>query len=260
MLKIYNFHPRTREFIGESFAEIDQLETELNNPKYNEIESEIDVDQSEIEVNSENIKEIDDQQIDTIIENVYYYNKDLATEIPPPEVGKNEVACFFNEWIIKPDFRGETYYHTKTREPFVINFIGEIPDYLQKVEPPIPVAEIRKNLQELISNKKKEIAYGGLNIGNAIFSTAKEDQGLVLSTIMAFNSGVITEICWKCKDELGQDIFVNFTKNEFLTAFSQGIAFVNTQFYKEKAFLDELNSAELTDEFNSDFKARVEAW
>ena len=53
-----------------------------------------------------------------------------CTTIKPPTISEKEVAIFDktkNQWMIKEDHRGETYYNKETKEEAVINFIGEIP-------------------------------------------------------------------------------------------------------------------------------------
>lgn len=61
-----------------------------------------------------------------------------ATTIAPPTVGENEVAVFEGgKWVIKPDYRGATYYCKNTGEKYVIEQIGEEPsDDLTDTPPP----------------------------------------------------------------------------------------------------------------------------
>ncbi len=89
-MKIYNYHSNTKEFIGESYAQLDPLETELQN------------------------------------KNIYLTPKYATTE-NPPIVKVEEVAVFENGWVIKEDHRGKTVFDTATAEPMVIDQIGPMP-------------------------------------------------------------------------------------------------------------------------------------
>lgn len=60
-------------------------------------------------------------------QNVYLLPSN-ATEIAPPEVQSNQIACFLEgDWVIKSDFRGQTYYDSNNNyNPVIINFIGDV--------------------------------------------------------------------------------------------------------------------------------------
>lgn len=51
-----------------------------------------------------------------------------ATDLAPPPVGSNESAVFEAEaWLIKPDYRGQTYYDTTSKEEINLT-LGQAPD------------------------------------------------------------------------------------------------------------------------------------
>jgi hypothetical protein len=108
-MKIYNYHPITKEYTGESIADIDPEESKL-------------------------------KKKDVFL---VPYN---ATEKQPPAKSKNKVACFENDkWIIKPDFRGKTGFHRETREEIIITEIGDLPGYFSETKP-LPT---KKELEEI---------------------------------------------------------------------------------------------------------------
>ncbi len=89
-MKIYNYHSTTKEFLRESFAQLDPLESELQN------------------------------------KDIYLIPKHATTE-EPPITKVEEVAVFENGWIIKEDYRGKTVFDTTTAESMVIDQIGLMP-------------------------------------------------------------------------------------------------------------------------------------
>ena len=98
-MKIYNFNKITGEFLGESTAHIDPLETQQQE------------------------------------KNVYLMPAN-ATLIAPPTVNKNEVAIFNGEqWEIKKDFRGQKVFNKNSREETTIKNIGEIDANFTKIAP-----------------------------------------------------------------------------------------------------------------------------
>lgn len=161
MKKIYNYHPITNEYIGESTADIDPLESKIQK------------------------KEI-------------YLAPANSTELKPPITYTNQVACFESgQWIVKPDFRGQTYYDKETREPIIINFIGNIPENYT-LELPIlvlSVDKLKENLQNEITLKFQEkinqgkqtsiqaIPEGGTELENIIMDYAPEDLSLFSASI-----------------------------------------------------------------------------
>lgn len=91
-MKIYNYHSTTKEFLRESFAQLDPLESELQN------------------------------------KDIYLIPKYATTE-EPPITKVEEVTVFENEsWSIEEDHRGKTMFDTTTAESMVIDQIGPMPD------------------------------------------------------------------------------------------------------------------------------------
>ena len=85
-MKIYNYHPVTKEFIGDSIADKSPLESDI------------------------------------------YLIPANSTDIQPPDAQANQVAVFEdNDWIIKPDFRGQIVYKKSDLSEIIIQEIGEIP-------------------------------------------------------------------------------------------------------------------------------------
>ena len=59
----------------------------------------------------------------------WLYNPRTSTLIPPPETGPDQTACFINgAWIVKADYRGQTYWDTTTKEAHIIQALGVEPD------------------------------------------------------------------------------------------------------------------------------------
>lgn len=99
MERIYNYHPKTKELLGDGFADPCPL-----NP-------------------------------DGFLVPAY------ATTIEPPDVKANEKQVFDEKkqkWSIVPDFRGQIYYNTSTKEAVRIEGLGIKPDLkiLTEITPP----------------------------------------------------------------------------------------------------------------------------
>ena len=63
-----------------------------------------------------------------------YLLPSMATFKEPPKTGENEVAIWNgSDWIIEPDFRGETQINIETRESSIIDYVGEVKSGFQKV-------------------------------------------------------------------------------------------------------------------------------
>lgn len=138
-MKIYNYHPITKEYLGESTADESPLEPEV------------------------------------------FLIPANATRIIPPEIGENQTAVFENnEWVIKPDFRGKIYYNKSTRQQVIIDFIGNIPDTLQKTKPPLPLYELKQ-----MKKQENEAAITGKTFFNTSFGN------LGLDTIVGSLSTVL---------------------------------------------------------------------
>lgn len=97
-MKIYNYHHQTKEYMGESNASVDPLESKNQ-----------------------------DKSIFLIPAN--------ATKIKPRGCAKNEVAIFpDNKWVIKKDYRG-IWFDKTTKERVIIDEIGIDNTNLTKLEP-----------------------------------------------------------------------------------------------------------------------------
>ena len=60
-----------------------------------------------------------------------------ATTTAPPATGENEVAVFEGgEWVLKPDYRGQTFYVKATKEAVTITEIGVEPEESMTDVPP----------------------------------------------------------------------------------------------------------------------------
>ena len=63
-----------------------------------------------------------------------YLLPSMATFKEPPKTEENEVAIWNgSDWIIEPDFRGETQINIETRESSIIDYVGEVKSGFQKV-------------------------------------------------------------------------------------------------------------------------------
>jgi hypothetical protein len=174
-----------------------------------------------------------------------------------------DIAINLDKLVPQAKYRGSLVENTQEAyESLSWEDAREKPDWSQIIacNNQLQLDLITKHLKTLLRLKKQAVAYGGYkfikNGQDYCFGTAKEDIGMILSTVMSFNSNLISTIDWKCNDNK----FVTLDKAEFLNLYAQGTAFVNEQFNKEKTFLEEVEDAELTDEFVADFKARVEVW
>lgn len=79
-----------------------------------------------------------------------------TTEIVPPPVGANQVAIFENgAWVVKPDYRGETWYQAD-RTPVEIDFIGD-PSPLVRDEPPKSQEELDAEHNAIVDQVLREI-------------------------------------------------------------------------------------------------------
>lgn len=59
-----------------------------------------------------------------------------ATDVEPPTTGENQAVVFSGGlWSLKPDFRGQTWYDTTTRQPVTVSTIGQPDDVLTKLVP-----------------------------------------------------------------------------------------------------------------------------
>jgi hypothetical protein len=112
-LKVYNYNPTTKEFTGEGLADKSQLEKDV------------------------------------------YFKPDYSTYVPPPDVIEKQKACYDVEsesWLVKPDFRGQLYFDINTRQPVIVDFIGDIPENLVEILPELP-----KTLEDLKAKKILEL-------------------------------------------------------------------------------------------------------
>ena len=101
-MKIYNYHPITKEYLSESTADESPLEPGV------------------------------------------FVIPAYATALVPPVTGQNQVAVFEgNEWITKPDFRGQKYYRKSDLTEIIISEIGNIPSDLIS-EIPVKPSEYHK--------------------------------------------------------------------------------------------------------------------
>lgn len=112
-MKIYNYHPVTKEFISESTPDLDPLESTQEVP--------------------------------------VYLIPAYATEVAPPEVKVNK-ARLFNEtdqsWYYLPDFRGQEVTATDgSNRKQVINVLGMTPE---DVEFPLVVPVTNKTTKDYI--------------------------------------------------------------------------------------------------------------
>jgi len=122
MKKVYNYDPQTFEFIGDSIAQLDPLESEKKG------------------------KEI-------------YLLPANATFTKAPSVKENEVAVFnpnTNRWSKKSDYRGTEYWDKKGNR-YVINEIGKTVPKTALLKDPNSV-DNEKN----IFNMKRREAYGSI--------------------------------------------------------------------------------------------------
>lgn len=103
-MKVYSFSDTTREFIGESNAQIDPKETMR-------------------------------QYQETGINALQFLVQGNATKIAPPETEEGQATIFVGqEWRIVEDHRGKTLYHTDTQEPLIIRELGPLPtNYTEQV-------------------------------------------------------------------------------------------------------------------------------
>jgi len=118
-MKLYNYNPATLEYIGDSEAELDQLESQIQN------------------------KEV-------------YLIPQYATFYRPQKTKKNKVACFKEDkWVIEDDFRNEIYYDLETRKQVIITEIGKLKETLVK-ELPKDLEEERAKALKQLKEKHKE--------------------------------------------------------------------------------------------------------
>lgn len=97
-MQIYNYHPNTGEFLKESTASIDPLESKLAGTPI-------------------------------------YMLPAFATFIKPPDFTENEVPVWISgAWALKPDFRGTKYYIGSDK--IVIKEIGETVPAGTTLDPP----------------------------------------------------------------------------------------------------------------------------
>lgn len=128
--------------------------------------------------------------------------------------------------------------------------------------------QIRSELEFLIKNKKKSIAYGGFYFERDgkpyIASTKEEDIGKTSSRVGKIQRKNLESTTWTCFSVHEQKLVeLSFSGQEFIDLADDADDFINDQFAKQTQLLAELESKsdeELTDEYVNDLKSRIEIW
>lgn len=90
-MKLYLFHPKTKEYLKTVKAKVDLLKSTADN--------------------------------------LVYIIPENTTSIEPLKTAKNETCIFNGKWEIVKDYRGTRYFDTKASRIVEITELGEIPDY-----------------------------------------------------------------------------------------------------------------------------------
>lgn len=162
-MDIFNYQPDTGEFVGQSTARIDPLETEAQG------------------------------------QNVYLIPAN-ATTVAPPAAPDGKAAVFDGvAWALVDDYRGQTIYgpDDETKE---VEALGPIDDgwSLTAPTPPVPtLAEEKADKKAALAAKRYAVEAGGITVGQTPVKTDRETQAILTGARTLAKEDPAYSVNWK---------------------------------------------------------------
>lgn len=118
-----------------------------------------------------------------------YLKPVLSTETAPPSLQANQVAVFTNgAWIVKPDFRGQTWYDQTTGATVEITDIGQPPSNLGANPPPPTLAQAQDSQADVLDLAYSVASQQNVNYMNTVFQADSGSKNLLNQALTVYNA------------------------------------------------------------------------